>query len=231
MRATPSRFDSEVRGSTRSDDYWLNSGASSGEAHNRIADDCGADPTMKRIIDIAAASLGLVTMAFPALLVAIAVRATSRGPAIHWSKRIGRNGQVFLMPKFRSMRVGTPQLATDQMGNAAASLTPIGALLRTTSLDEIPQLWSIFRGDMSLVGPRPALFNQYELIRRRRELGIDTLRPGLTGWAQVNGRDHASEEQKIRLDAEYLCRASLAFDARIIAITAWRVLCRDGVSH
>jgi O-antigen biosynthesis protein WbqP len=185
---------------------------------------------MKRIIDIAAAALGLAAMAIPALLVAIAVKATSRGPAVHWSKRIGRNGHVFLMPKFRSMRVGTPQLATDRIGSAAAHLTPIGGLLRTTSLDEIPQLWSILRGDMSLVGPRPALFNQHELIRRRRELGIDALRPGLTGWAQVNGRDHASEERKIQLDAEYLARASLAFDARIIVMTVWRVIRRDGVS-
>ena len=125
---------------------------------------------MKRIIDIAAASLGLAVMAIPALMVAIAVKATSRGPAIHWSKRIGRHGQLFLMPKFRSMRVGTPQLATDQMGNPEAHLTPIGRMLRTTSLDEIPQLWSILRGDMSLVGPRTALLKQKELFRRRREL-------------------------------------------------------------
>jgi O-antigen biosynthesis protein WbqP len=199
--------------------------------HHESHQDGVKTKAMKRIIDIAAASLGLATMAVPALLVAVAVRATSRGPAIHWSRRIGRNGREFLMPKFRSMRVGTPQLASDRMGNAAANLTPIGGLLRTTSLDEIPQLWSILRGDMSLVGPRPALFNQYELIRRRRELGIDTLRPGLTGWAQVNGRDHASEEQKVRLDAEYLHRASLAFDARIIVLTVWRVVRRDGVSH
>jgi O-antigen biosynthesis protein WbqP len=186
---------------------------------------------MKRLLDIVVASVGLATMAIPALLIAIAVKACSRGPVIHWSSRIGRNGQPFLMPKFRTMRVGTPQLATDRMGSAAAHLTPIGGLLRTTSLDEIPQLWSILRGDMSLVGPRPALFNQDELIRCRRELGIDALRPGLTGWAQVNGRDHASETRKIQLDAEYLQRASLAFDARIIAITVWRVVRRDDVSH
>jgi O-antigen biosynthesis protein WbqP len=186
---------------------------------------------MKRLLDILTASLGLVVMAFPALLVALAVKATSPGPALHWSKRIGRHGKLFMMPKFRTMRVGTPQLATDRMVNPAAHLTPIGWLLRTTSLDEIPQLWSILRGDMSLVGPRPALFNQNDLIRRRRELGIDALRPGLTGWAQVNGRDHASEDRKIELDAEYLQRASIAFDARIIAMTAWRVVRRDGVSH
>lgn len=186
---------------------------------------------MKRALDVLVASIGLMTLALPAAAVALAVKATSPGPAIHWSKRIGRHGQIFLMPKFRTMRVGTPQLATDRMGDPKAHLTPIGGLLRTTSLDEIPQLWSILRGDMSLVGPRPALFNQDELVRRRRELGIDALRPGLTGWAQVNGRDHASEARKIELDAEYLRRASLAFDARIIALTVWRVVRRDGVSH
>lgn len=186
---------------------------------------------MKRLLDISAASLGLAVMAIPALMVALAVKATSPGPAIHWSKRIGRHGRVFLMPKFRTMRVGTPQLATDRMGDPKAHLTPIGSLLRTTSLDEIPQLWSILRGDMSLVGPRPALFNQHELIRRRRAMGIDSLRPGLTGWAQVNGRDHASEDRKIELDAVYLKRASIAFDVRIIVVTAWRVVRGDGVSH
>lgn len=186
---------------------------------------------MKRLLDICAASLGMAVMAIPALLVASAVKATSPGPALHWSKRIGRHGKPFLMPKFRTMRVGTPQLATDRMRSPAAHLTPIGGLLRATSLDEIPQLWSILRGDMSLVGPRPALFNQHELIRRRHELGIEALRPGLTGWAQVNGRDHASEERKIALDAEYLRQASIALDMKIVALTAWRVLRRDGVSH
>jgi O-antigen biosynthesis protein WbqP len=186
---------------------------------------------MKRAIDVACAGAGLLVLAPVASLVALAVVATSRGPALYWSDRIGRHGTVFRMPKFRTMRVGTPALATDKLANARSHLTPIGGFLRATSLDEIPQLWSILRGDMSMVGPRPALFNQHELIRRRRELGIDALRPGLTGWAQVNGRDHASEARKIELDAEYLRRASLVFDARIIALTAWRVVRRDGVAH
>jgi O-antigen biosynthesis protein WbqP len=186
---------------------------------------------MKRIIDVTLAALGLVMLSPIAALVALAVASTSRGPVLYWSDRIGRHGTVFRMPKFRTMRVGTPALATDKLANPTSHLTPIGGFLRASSLDEIPQLWSILRGDMSLVGPRPALFNQHALIARRRERGIDVLRPGLTGWAQVNGRDHASEERKIELDAEYLTRASPAFDARIMLLTAWRVVRRDGVSH
>jgi O-antigen biosynthesis protein WbqP len=186
---------------------------------------------VKRAIDVASAGAGLLVLAPVAAVVALAVVATSRGPALYWSDRIGRHGNVFRMPKFRTMQVGTPAVATDKLVDARSHLTAIGGFLRATSLDEIPQLWSILRGDMSVVGPRPALFNQHELIRRRRELGIDALRPGLTGWAQVNGRDRASEERKIELDAEYLRRASLAFDARIIALTAWRVMRRDDVAH
>jgi O-antigen biosynthesis protein WbqP len=186
---------------------------------------------VKRVVDVVFASVAAVVLAIPAMVVALAVRCTSPGPAIYWSDRIGRHGHIFRMPKFRTMRVGTPALATDKLSDARSHLTPIGGFLRATSLDEIPQLWSILRGDMSVVGPRPALFNQHELIRRRRELGVDALRPGLTGWAQVNGRDHASEARKVELDAEYLANRSLLFDARIIALTAWRVLRRDGVSH
>ncbi len=186
---------------------------------------------MKRAIDVACASAGLLVLAPVAMVIALAVVATSRGPALYWSDRSGRHGNVFRMPKFRTMQVGTPALATDKLANARSHLTAIGGFLRATSLDEIPQFWSILRGDMSIVGPRPALFNQHDLIRRRREMGIDALRPGLTGWAQVNGRDHASEDRKIELDSEYLKRASLAFDARIMALTVWRVMRRDGVAH
>lgn len=186
---------------------------------------------MKRAVDVVVAAMALLLLAPLAVLIAVAVRMSSAGPAIHWSRRAGRQGDIFLMPKFRTMQVGTPQLATDRIGDPKAHLTSIGGFLRATSLDEIPQLWSILKGDMSLVGPRPALFNQHELIRRRNELGIDALRPGLTGWAQVNGRDHASEERKIELDADYLSRASLGFDAWILLLTAWRVLRRDGVAH
>jgi O-antigen biosynthesis protein WbqP len=166
-----------------------------------------------------------------ATLVALAVASTSRGPVLYWSDRIGRHGALFRMPKFRTMRVGTPALATDKLANPTSHLTPIGGFLRASSLDEIPQLWSILRGDMSLVGPRPALFNQHALIQRRKDLGIDALRPGLTGWAQVNGRDHASEEQKVMLDAEYMKRNTLAFDGFILLLTVRRVVSREGVAH
>ncbi len=186
---------------------------------------------MKRTMDVISSAIGLVALAPAWLLVAIAVLLTSRGPVLYWSDRVGRHGRLFRMPKFRTMRRGTPAVATDRLADARSHLTPVGGFLRATSLDEIPQLWSILRGDMSLVGPRPALYNQHELIRRRHDLGIDVLRPGLTGWAQVNGRDHATEERKIELDAEYAARASIAFDIRIIALTAWRVLRRDGVAH
>jgi O-antigen biosynthesis protein WbqP len=185
----------------------------------------------KRLLDVAVCiatlPLGVVIVAVVAPLIAV----TSPGPVIHWSIRIGHQGRAFRMPKLRTMRAGTPEVATELLQDPQNRLTPVGRLLRLTSIDEIPQLWSILRGDMSLVGPRPALFNQHELIRRRKELGIDALRPGLTGWAQINGRDHASEERKVELDAEYLSRASLAFDAWILLLTAWRVVRRDGVAH
>jgi O-antigen biosynthesis protein WbqP len=186
---------------------------------------------MKRALDVAFATIGLLALSPIAALVALAVASTSRGPVLYWSDRIGRHGKVFRMPKFRTMRVGTPALATDKLADPRSHLTSIGGFLRASSLDEIPQLWSILRGDMSLVGPRPALFNQHALIRRRTELGIDALRPGLTGWAQVNGRDHATEDRKVELDAEYLRRASAALDLYIVLLTAWRVVRRDGVAH
>jgi len=165
------------------------------------------------------------------LLVAIAVRLTSKGPALYWSDRVGRNNVIFKMPKFRSMRVGTPAVATHLLADARSHLTPIGSFLRKSSLDELPQLWSILAGDMSFVGPRPALFNQQDLIALRTEQGVHTLVPGLTGWAQVNGRDELPIPEKVKLDVAYLQRQSLWFDIRILWLTFVKVLKRDGVSH
>jgi O-antigen biosynthesis protein WbqP len=186
---------------------------------------------MKRAMDIVLSLVAMVLLAVPALLVAIAVKVTSTGPILHWSSRSGRGSALFNMPKFRTMKVGTPQLATDKLQNPAQMLTPIGGLLRKLSLDEIPQLWSVLRGEMSLVGPRPALFNQHELITARKAQGIDRLRPGVTGWAQVNGRDDIPESRKVELDTEYLNRRSLGFDLWILWLTGWRVLRSEGVSH
>jgi len=160
-----------------------------------------------------------------------AVRLTSPGPALYWSDRVGRANQIFRMPKFRSMRVGTPAVATHLLTNAISHLTPIGGFLRKSSLDELPQLWSILVGDMSFVGPRPALFNQHDLIELRTAQGVHELIPGLTGWAQVNGRDELPIPDKVALDAEYLRRQSLGFDLRILWMTFVKVLRRDGVSH
>jgi O-antigen biosynthesis protein WbqP len=165
------------------------------------------------------------------LLVAMAVRLTSKGPALYWSDRVGRNNVIFKMPKFRSMRVGTPAVATHLLADARSHLTPIGSFLRKSSLDELPQLWSILAGDMSFVGPRPALFNQQDLIALRTEQGVHTLVPGLTGWAQVNGRDELPIPEKVKLDVAYLQRQSLWFDIRILWLTFVKVLRRDGVSH
>ena len=156
---------------------------------------------------------------------------TSSGPVLYWSDRVGRHNTIFKMPKFRSMRVGTPAIATHLLGNPHQHLTPIGSFLRKSSLDELPQLWSILVGDMSFVGPRPALFNQYDLIALRTELGVHVLLPGLTGWAQVNGRDELPIAEKVNLDVIYLKRKSLLFDIRILWLTFIKVLRRDGVSH
>jgi O-antigen biosynthesis protein WbqP len=150
---------------------------------------------------------------------------------LYWSDRVGRHNKIFRMPKFRSMRVGTPAVATHLLANPSTFLTPIGSFLRKTSLDELPQLWSILKGDMSLVGPRPALFNQYDLISLRTEKGIHLLAPGLTGWAQINGRDEIPTKQKVAFDAQYLARQSLVFDIRILWLTVLKVIHRDGVSH
>jgi len=186
---------------------------------------------MKRLFDLIAGACAVVLLLLPIALVALAVRLTSKGPALYWSDRVGRNNQLFKMPKFRSMQMGTPAVATHLLNNPDAYLTPIGRFIRKTSLDELPQLWSIFKGDMSFVGPRPALFNQHDLIDLRTKAGIQKLTPGLTGWAQINGRDELPIPVKVALDVEYLHRMSLIFDIKIITLTAWKVLKRDNVTH
>lgn len=186
---------------------------------------------MKRVFDIFLGCLAALILFVPVLLVAIAVRLTSKGPALYWSDRVGRNNVIFKMPKFRSMRVGTPAVATHLLADARSHLTPIGSFLRKSSLDELPQLWSILAGNMSFVGPRPALFNQQDLIALRTEQGVHTLVPGLTGWAQVNGRDELPIPQKVALDAEYLTRQGFWFDIKVLWMTFLKVIQRDGVSH
>jgi O-antigen biosynthesis protein WbqP len=186
---------------------------------------------MKRLFDLAVALVAAVFLALPIILTALAVRLTSPGPALYWSDRVGRHNRIFKMPKFRSMRIDTPEVATHLLQNPEQWLTPIGSFLRKSSLDELPQLWSILKGEMSFVGPRPALFNQDDLIALRTEKGVHELVPGLTGWAQVNGRDELPIPQKVALDAEYLERRSLLFDIKILWLTALKVLARDGVSH
>ncbi|MDZ4373203.1 MAG: sugar transferase [Phenylobacterium sp.] len=186
---------------------------------------------LKRLFDIVAATVGLA-MLWPLLLaLAVAVRLDSKGPAIHWSRRVGQQNALFAMPKFRTMRVETPDVATHLLDDPGRWVTPLGGFLRRSSLDELPQLWSVLRGDMSLVGPRPALFNQDDLVALRTEAGVHTLRPGVTGWAQVNGRDDLPIPEKVRLDREYLQRANLMFDLSILVRTARSVLSRRGVSH
>ncbi len=186
---------------------------------------------MKRFFDLLLACFALIVLGLPWLMLAVLVRLTSKGPALYWSDRVGRNNVIFSMPKFRSMRTGTPEVATHMLSNPDSYLTPIGSFLRKSSLDELPQLWSIITGDMSFVGPRPALFNQHDLIALRTQYGVEKLVPGLTGWAQINGRDELPVEEKVRLDREYLERQSFLFDAKIIFLTAVRVIQRDNVIH
>ena len=186
---------------------------------------------MKRSFDLLLAVLAAIVLALPVLLVALAVKLSSRGPALYWSDRVGRHNCIFRMPKFRSMRVDTPAVATHLLQDPKVWLTPIGSFLRRSSLDELPQLWSILVGDMSFVGPRPALFNQDDLVALRTARGVDQLVPGLTGWAQVNGRDELPIPEKVELDAEYLRRRSFVFDLYILWLTALKVVRRDGVSH
>ena len=186
---------------------------------------------MKRIFDLLLAIVATFILAIPVVLVAMAVRLTSPGPALYWSDRVGRHNKIFRMPKFRSMRVGTPAVATHLLADAGAYLTPIGSFLRKSSLDELPQLWSILLGDMSFVGPRPALFNQQDLIELRTQQGVHKLMPGLTGWAQVNGRDEIPIPDKVKLDAAYLRDHSIAMDIRILCMTLIKVVKRANVSH
>lgn len=186
---------------------------------------------LKRVFDLILAVIALVTLAIPLLVVAVLVRLTSPGPALYWSDRVGRNNNIFKMPKFRSMRVGTPAVATHLLDDPNRYLTPVGHFLRTTSLDELPQLWSVIKGDMSFVGPRPALFNQDDLIALRTLHGVQELVPGVTGWAQINGRDELPIPEKVKLDAEYLRRRSFCFDLYILWLTLVRVGLRHGISH
>jgi O-antigen biosynthesis protein WbqP len=186
---------------------------------------------IKRALDILVALAALFALLVPIALVAIAVKLTSPGPVLYWSDRIGRHNRIFRMPKFRSMRVDTPVLATHLLESPERWLTPIGSFLRRSSLDELPQLWSILVGHMSIVGPRPALHNQQDLIDLRTQRGVHQLRPGLTGWAQVNGRDEIPIPEKVALDTWYLEHQSLALDLRIVVLTAIKVLRKEGVAH
>jgi O-antigen biosynthesis protein WbqP len=186
---------------------------------------------MKRAFDIAIVLILALPVLAACLAIAALVRATSSGPALYWSRRVGARSREFSMPKFRTMRIDTPELATHLLANPAQWLTPVGSFLRKSSLDELPQLWSVLLGDMSLVGPRPALYNQGDLIAARHNCGIDVLRPGITGWAQVNGRDELAIPVKVEFDRQYLLQQSFIFDLRIILLTALQVLRRKDVSH
>lgn len=186
---------------------------------------------MKRLFDIVLVLLALPVLIWPIIIVALAVRVTSIGPILYWSERVGVNNQLFMMPKFRSMKVDTPAVATHLLEDPKSVLTPIGDFLRKSSLDELPQLWNILKGDMSFVGPRPALFNQDDLIALRTEQGVHQILPGLTGWAQVNGRDELPIPEKVALDVEYLAKRNFLFDLRILWLTFLKVAKKEGVSH
>ena len=186
---------------------------------------------MKRIIDLLLSVVLIILLATPMLVIAIAVRLTSKGSVLYWSDRVGRENKIFQMPKFRSMLIDAPNVATHLFTNPDIYLSPIGHFLRRSSIDELPQLFSVLKGDMSFVGPRPALFNQNDLITLRTEKGVDKLLPGITGWAQVNGRDELSIPDKVALDVEYLNRQSFWFDLKILWMTFLKVVKRDGVSH
>lgn len=185
----------------------------------------------KRLFDLVTVILAMAVLLFPIALVALLVRLSSTGPALYWSDRVGRNNVIFRMPKFRTMRLDTPAVATHLLSDPDAYLTPVGGFLRRTSLDELPQLWSIIKGDMSFVGPRPALFNQDDLISLRTESGVHRLLPGLTGWAQINGRDELPIPEKVALDEEYMKRQSFSFDLYILWMTLLKVVRRDGITH
>lgn len=186
---------------------------------------------MKKIFDFLLACIALCILLLPITIVAILVKLTSTGPIVYWSDRVGRNNRIFRMPKFRTMRVGTPAVATHLLPDPKSVLTPIGSFLRKSSLDELPQLWSILCGDMSFVGPRPALFNQQDLIALRTHYGVEKILPGLTGWAQINGRDELPIPEKVNLDVEYLQRRSFMLDVKIIFLTFIKVIRKDNVTH
>ena len=186
---------------------------------------------MKRLADLILALIATLILLIPFIIVALMVRFTSTGPVIYWSNRVGRYNKIFRMPKFRTMRVDTPAVATHLLSNPDQYLTPVGSFLRKSSLDELPQLWSILVGDMSFVGPRPALYNQDDLISLRTEKNVHTIVPGLTGWAQINGRDELPIPQKVELDTYYLQHQSLFLDIKILFLTFFKVIKRDGVTH
>jgi len=185
----------------------------------------------KRIFDILISVLFLMICIFPLLMVAVMIQITSKGPAVYWSKRVGRFNKIFLMPKFRSMQIDTPQVATHLLKNTEHYITPLGQFIRRTSIDELPQFFSVLKGDMSLVGPRPALFNQDDLIRLRTEKKIDQLRPGITGWAQINGRDDLPIAVKVQFDEQYLKNHNFLLDLKILFLTVFKVLKTDGIKH
>jgi len=199
--------------------------------YNFLSSEYGVNLIMKRIFDIFMSLLALVVFAIPLLIVAVMVKFTSKGPALYWSDRIGRNNAIFKMPKFRTMRIDTPAVATHLLDDPDQFLTPIGKFLRKSSLDELPQLFSILKGDMSIVGPRPALFNQDDLVSLRTEKGVHVLSPGLTGWAQINGRDELPIPVKVEYDVYYLQHRSFVLDMKIIFRTIYNVLKSEGVSH
>jgi O-antigen biosynthesis protein WbqP len=186
---------------------------------------------MKRIFDLSLVFISVIILFIPILLIALAVKLTSTGPVLYWSDRVGRNNKIFTMPKFRSMRTDTPDVASDLLQEPGAWLTPIGNFLRKSSLDELPQIWSVLKEEMSFVGPRPALYNQSDLIALRKKAGIDQLLPGITGWAQINGRDKLNIEEKVIFDKEYLNNESIFFDLKIILLTIIRIIKSDGIKH
>jgi O-antigen biosynthesis protein WbqP len=186
---------------------------------------------VKRLFDLMLALSAALVLVLPVLVVSLAVRLTSSGAALYWADRVGQGNKIFKMPKFRSMRIGTPAVATHLLPDPKMYLTPIGSFLRKSSLDELPQLWSILMGDMSFVGPRPALFNQHDLIALRTQVGVHALTPGLTGWAQINGRDELPIPDKVALDVYYLNHQSFWFDLKILFLTGLKVIRRDGITH
>lgn len=186
---------------------------------------------MKRILDLLLCITSMIIFFIPFCICAMLIKCSSRGPVLYWSDRVGLNNEIFRMPKLRTMRIGTPVIATHLLTNPEQFLSPVGGFLRKSSLDELPQLWSILCGDMSVVGPRPALFNQHNLIEMRTTCGVHTVRPGLTGWAQVNGRDELPLPEKVRFDHDYLQLQSLAFDLKVIVLTFLKVVRREGVVH